>query len=276
MDNISIVVVIYGKELIDSKTLTSLLEFEFKFDSLLIYNNGPDRVEKDEVILTKLRKKFAYVNIVDDITNSPLSKIYNKFLNGVESSFYVILDDDTEINCDYMKLLQVDVHKYQFDLIIPKILSYNNDEQYYPISNGIPIKTDGDISSMHNILSISSGLVINNSIFSKMLLGKNIFDERFAFYGVDTSFFKRITRNKKIKICVSSYLLHSLSRTEGSDNVFRKKERLFDLAISTRCYPSMFNYFYFIKKITMLIFFRDFKILFQSIRVFIRGRHPKC
>lgn len=58
MDNISIVVVIYGKELIDSKTLTSLLEFEFKFDSLLIYNNGPDRVEKDEVILTKLRKNL--------------------------------------------------------------------------------------------------------------------------------------------------------------------------------------------------------------------------
>ena len=276
MHDISLVVVLYGKELQDSKTLMSLLKFEFKFNTLLVYNNGPSLLSADNTIVCMLKNRFEQVTVIEDITNAPLSKIYNYFLKKVKSNSYVILDDDTELNENYIFMLIQNASKQEYDLVIPKIISFDA-RQYYPISNGVVIEKEGYIEGETNLLSISSGIVLNKSIFRKMLLNdNNIFDERYALYGVDTSFFKKITKNPDVKICISSYLSHSLSRAESKDNYFRRKERLIDLAISTRCYPSLFNYYYFLKKLISLLFTCEFKLAILMIHVFLKGRHPKC
>ncbi|HBR1028452.1 TPA: hypothetical protein L9K80_002102 [Klebsiella quasipneumoniae subsp. similipneumoniae] len=276
MHDISFVVVLYGKELQDSKTLMSLLKFEFNFNTLLVYNNGPSLLSVDNNIISMLKNRFAQVTVIEDITNAPLSKIYNYFLKNVKSNSYVILDDDTELNENYIFMLIQNSLKQEFDLVIPKIISLDA-RQYYPISNGVVIEKEGYIEGETNLLSISSGIVLNKSIFKKMLSNdNNIFDERYALYGVDTSFFKKITKKTDLKICISSYLSHSLSRAESKDSYFRRKERLIDLAISTRCYPSLFNYYYFLKKLISLLFTSEFKLAILMINVFLKGRHPKC
>ena len=276
MHDISLVVVLYGKELQDSKTLMSLLKYEFKFNTLLVYNNGPSLLSTDNTFICMLKNRFEQVTVIEDITNAPLSKIYNYFLKNVKSNSYVILDDDTELNENYIFMLIQNASKQEYDLVIPKIISFDS-RQYYPISNGVVIEKEGYIEGETNLLSISSGIVLNKSIFSKMLLNdNNIFDERYALYGVDTSFFKKITKNPDVKICISSYLSHSLSRAESKDNYFRRKERLIDLAISTRCYPSLFNYYYYLKKLISLLFTCEFKLAILMIHVFLKGRHPKC
>ncbi|HCB1195046.1 TPA: glycosyltransferase [Klebsiella variicola subsp. variicola] len=276
MHDISLVVVLYGKELQDSKTLMSLSKFEFKFNTLLVYNNGPSLLSTDNTIVCMLKNRFEQVTVIEDITNAPLSKIYNFFLKNVKSNSYVILDDDTELNENYIFMLIQNASKQEYDLVIPKIISFDA-RQYYPISNGVVIEKEGYIEGETNLLSISSGIVLNKSIFRKMLLNdNNMFDERYALYGVDTSFFKKITKNPDVKICISSYLSHSLSRAESKDNYFRRKERLIDLAISTRCYPSLFNYYYFLKKLISLLFSCEFKLAILMIHVFLKGRHPKC
>lgn len=276
MNNIAIVVVLYGKELIDSKTIMSMVDFEINFYSLTIYNNGPVTLSDDDSIFNKLKDKFKSIRVINDLNNSPLSKIYNKFLTEVESFSYIIMDDDTELNTSYIEMLGRNALNPKYDIIIPKILSKDG-QQYYPISNGIPVSSEGVVSDLPNILSISSGIVINETAFSKLsLTNKCIFDERYALYGIDTSFFKNITKNKKVSIAVESYLLHSLSRAEFSDSPFRRKERLLDLAISTRCYPSPFNFYYFIKTFLKLNIAGDFNLALLLVRVFLKGKHPKC
>lgn len=281
MNKISVLVVLYGKELIESKTLTTLLDSSFKFSSLIIHNNGPKEVFDDNVLLERMRERFDFISIINDINNSPLSKVYNKYIKESEADYFVILDDDTEINSDYLSFLSNEIEKTNFDVIVPKILSLSN-EQFYPISNGKPIISYGDISEFSNMLSITSGIIISKSLISKLNCHEKnsvLFDERYSLYGVDTSFFKNINKKNTsnfIKVGHHTYLFHSLSRTEGVDSPFRHRERLYDLAISTRCYPSVINYYYFIKKILSVAYSLDFKLFSDVIRVFLRGRHPKC
>ena len=276
MNNIAILVVLYDKELIDSKTLTSLVNFDFNFNSLVIYNNGPVNLAVNEQFVNSLYHKFKSVKIVNDLNNSPLSKIYSNFISEIEVSSYVILDDDTELNPSYIDMLNDNYLKPKYDIVVPKIISKGG-EQYYPISNGSPVITEGDVNNLPNLLSITSGVVINNTLLAKInVLNNRVFDERYALYGVDTSFFKNISKNKRVSIGLASHLSHSLSRAESIDSPFRRKERLFDLAISTRCYPSLFNYYYFIKTLIKLFFSRNFKLALSVVDVFCKGRHPKC
>lgn len=204
MNNIAILVVLYDKELIDSKTLTSLVNFDFNFNSLVIYNNGPVNLAVNEQFVNSLYHKFKSVKIVNDLNNSPLSKIYNNFISEIEVSSYVILDDDTELNPSYIDMLNDNYLKPKYDIVVPKIISKGG-EQYYPISNGSPVITEGDVNNLPNLLSITSGVVINNTLLAKInVLNNRVFDERYALYGVDTSFFKNISKNKRVSIGLAS------------------------------------------------------------------------
>lgn len=270
-------VVLYNKEVSESKTVNSLMDFDVEDFNLLIFNNGPKEISLTEQEKLDFSSKGLIVKLVNSTNNKPLAKLYNDFLDDNPGfNKYIILDDDSELTSSYISSLNHD----DYDIEIPKIVSKHDHLVYYPISNGAVITNNGFVS-VDGTHSIGSGLVINHSLLDVF---KNhnmkLFDENFALYGVDVSLFRRmwILSNKgvSIKVKSSSSLVHSLSRLEGKESDFRRHERVIDFAISVRRYPSVRSYLSFIKK--MIISASHFRIKDMSLMLtcFIKGSHPRC
>lgn len=278
---ICFLVVMYGKTVQQSKTLASLSNFDHAINAgLTIYNNGPELIDLDKNKLDELNNIFDSVVLINDLSNAPLSKVYNNFINNNSNfSYYIILDDDTYLSSDYITAI-CNIDKYSsFDVILPGIYSEDRSIKYYPKERNNIIHENGIKVDSSSILSITSGLIINRTFITKTNEIK-IFDESYALYGVDTSFFKKIwaytRKGIAINIITDTSLGHSLSRMEGKDSQFRKIERLYDLGISTRKYPSIKTTLYFLKNMFALIFTCNKKCFFALTYGFFHGRHPKC
>lgn len=85
-----ILVVLYGKEPSESVTLQSLLNVHECNSALTIYNNGPANIDENDLVINKLLLCFSSVDIVQDLSNKPLSVLYNNFLNRDGDRFFFI------------------------------------------------------------------------------------------------------------------------------------------------------------------------------------------
>lgn len=83
--NISAVIVLYGKSVSDSLTYNTIFKYREKFNKIVIYNNGPGSVELPSIDNT------SQFELINDLSNSPLSKIYNDFINNNLCDRYVFL-----------------------------------------------------------------------------------------------------------------------------------------------------------------------------------------
>lgn len=275
MKTIAMVVILYGKRFEESKTLQSLMRFSHQLDQLLIVNNGPESLDSHDPFFMALSKKHKHVEFENQIQNKPLSWIYNDFINSIDADYYVLFDDDTEINLDYETyLFQMD----NIDLELPKIISIVDKKQYYPKLNEQIISENSVIESSGELFSIGSGLIISNKIkntFKKYNL--ELFDSRFALYGVDFSFFRRLNKLGRYGFSISSqtYLDHGLSRAEGVVSCWRKEERLFDEVLSIKYYTSSPNLKIF-KRIIQQVFQFNFESALKIFFIYSNGKHPRC
>ncbi|MFI8418273.1 glycosyltransferase family 2 protein [Serratia sp. NPDC078593] len=273
----AIVIVVYNKKVSESTTINTLSKYVLKNSVLVIYNNGPKEVALDKTIESELQEKFMGVKVVNNLSNSPLSILYNEFIAGyADADKYVILDDDSTITDSFIKALDDD----DYDIELPKIISRTDQVTYYPISSGEVVSFDGFLKTQ-GTFSIGSGLIIKRSmvdIFNKHKI--TLFDENFALYGVDVSLFRRMYKLDKqgesFKIRTKSNILHSLSRVEGEESAFRKKERLIDVAISTRRYPTLRMHVHLFKKLLMSLFGGDFAGFYAILNAYCYGMHPRC
>ncbi|WP_343682942.1 glycosyl transferase [Acinetobacter baylyi] len=275
MKTIAMVVILYGKRFEESKTLQSLTRFSHQLDQLLIVNNGPENLDSHDPFFIALSKKHKHVEFENQIQNKPLSWIYNDFINAIDADYYVLFDDDTEINSSYENFL---FQMNNIDLELPKIISIIDKKQYYPKLNEQIISENGVIERRGELFSIGSGLIISNKIkkiFKKYDL--ELFDSRFALYGVDFSFFRRLNKLGRDNFLISSqtYLDHGLSRAEGVASFWRKEERLFDEVLSIKYYTSSPNLKIF-KRIIQQVFRFNFKSAVKIFFIFSNGKHPRC
>lgn len=276
-NKIALVVVIFNKTLDESATVRSLLGFKRRLDYLLIVNNGPKEIDEQDKSLTELRKKHHNITLDNQIQNKPLSWIYNDFIQEYESDYYVIFDDDTEINAEY---------EYQMfnmkgaDIELPKIISINDKIQYYPVVNSIVQKKKGKIIDGKEVFSIGSGLIISK-VVKDCFLKRNmeIFDSKFALYGVDFSFFRKLNKlqknNIKFKFSSDTYLNHSLSRAEKNKSIWRENERLIDQILTLKYY-SNYTIIHLLIIILKRIINRKPKDVLLIGNTFIKGYHPRC
>lgn len=275
MKTIVMVVILYGKRFEESKTLQSLMRFSHQLDQLLIVNNGPESLDSHDSFFIALSKKHKHVEFENQIQNKPLSWIYNDFINSIDADYYVLFDDDTEINLDYENyLFQMD----NIDLELPKIISIIDKKQYYPKLNKQIISENSVIESGGELFSIGSGLIISNKIkitFKKYNL--ELFDSRFALYGVDFSFFRRLNKLERDSLLISTqtFLNHSLSSVEGVISKWRAKERLYDEVLSIKYYRSL-PYLRFIKLIFRHTLSSKFSSIFEILKTYFYGKHPRC
>ncbi|ATA18621.1 GT2 family glycosyltransferase [Gibbsiella quercinecans] len=279
MNPISMLVVLYNKQIDEAKTLTTLLNFDVSNVDLTIINNGPDVIRGEGDVYLKLKGKSGSIKLINHIDNKPLSKLYNEFIENNNSDVYVIFDDDSEITEEYMRALG---NCKKYDLLIPRILSISDDKYYYPCENNNTVMV-GKIVSELNVMSISSGLSISARVVKMMIKEfHHVFDERFALYGIDTSFFLRIRRlrrkNIPIDILCAGVLFHSLSRVENKSkySAFRRIERLYDIALTAKHYPEYISFFAIIKQIIKLSIRFDFKFIILFLSCYISGKHPRC
>jgi GT2 family glycosyltransferase len=191
INKISVLIVLYNKKIKDSATIKSVLEIENKRNlSLTIVNNGPEKIDDFPEFQNK-NSDFDSIEFHEFLENKSLSKIYNKFINdNLDADYYIIFDDDSIFKPE----LITNVAESSSDILLPLIISQNDQEIYYPTINGKTIYSEGT-TKVSGLMSISSGLTISNHFAN--LLSKEygqVFDEHFALYGIDTSFFIRTQR----------------------------------------------------------------------------------
>ncbi|CAI0760708.1 Uncharacterised protein [Serratia entomophila] len=280
--SVSILIVLYNKKLNESKTLKSLLSYKISNAELFIANNGPKNLEVgDDDFYNQLVEHFEKVQIANFIENRPLSVIYNDFIkSNAFSERFVLLDDDSDLPEKFIN--SINSKDDDFDLELPRIKSVVDGVTYYPLEHGRVITEDKDNLDVQSTISIGSGLIIRRSLVEKFSdAGRELFDERFALYGVDYSLF-RIMRKIKVKnkidfnIRTHSYINHSLSRTEGKTSEHTVNERLYDAILSARHYPSSNTIWILLRKIIKYTLNLNFKKITYIFSVFIKGIHPRC
>jgi hypothetical protein len=228
---IRFIVVLYESEIKESVTINSLLKSKVFFENceLCIWNNGPHLLLSNDVV--ELEAKGFSVSIIQTIENISLSVIYNKFIEQMKACAYVFLDDDSYLNDNYLN----DILSYfsNGNILIPVIT--NKGSQYSPFIRNKKIK-----------IGITSGILIPQPVVSRMMdYYDAFFDEKFKFYGVDTSLFYRIYQLKLPSFNIKGFE-HELSVLDETETLDKKKWRAKEYTISetlmlkyyyNECYP---------------------------------------
>lgn len=272
---ISLLVILYGKNFSESETLKSIINFNYKIDNLIVINNGPKALSNEDEFLELLRLNHHSVIFKEFLENKPLSWIYNDFVEQYNSDYYVFLDDDTHIS-KYNEELMFNLDN--IDIELPKIYAIQDNKQYYPIVNGMVYSFHGVIKEYSEIYSIGSGLILSKKVkdvFKKSHL--ELFDSNFALYGVDTSFFRKINHLKNMGAIFNITSLmsvdHSLSRAEGEISEWRYIERLYDHTLSIKYYQQL----RFLRLIKLLMKnIPKFKYIKIILVTYFNGFHPRC
>lgn len=274
---VCILIVIYNKEVASSETILSILNNNVRDVTLHIHNNGPKNITIDESILRAFSDKNIKHILVNCIENKPLGILYNDFIS-VSSAYdkFVILDDDSTVTESFIDELNED----EYDISIPIIISRSDNTQYYPLKSGLVYNYTGSLNSIMNIWSIGSGIIFSKKIvdsFHKNNL--KLFDENYALYGVDISFFRNLWnlegRKEFFNIRINSKLIHSLSRTDAHQTDFRIRERLIDIAITARRYPTWRRTLSLIKNIAINVSKGKIVMSFIAMKCYFTGKHPR-
>lgn len=234
-------VLLYGKTVFDSETLNSIKTLSINNEKalLVIWNNGPKSIKNNNI--DDLKKLGFDVVIRETLDNQSLAKIYNQFIDEFDCEKYVVLDDDSWLNQEYFDQV---FSLYENAVGVPLI--YCDTKLAGPKLNRKLCNIDSKITDKDRFFAIGSGLAIGNKIVKEMkaILGQ-VFDERFYFYGVDSTFFFRLKMCKlREQIKIISGFEHSLScRKKESDTVteFRLKEMSYDIGLRLRYYKPLYS-----------------------------------
>ncbi|PKG98758.1 hypothetical protein [Paraglaciecola sp. MB-3u-78] len=276
--NVTFLVLLYNNEISTSTTLNTLLNSEIEYHNckLIIWNNGPSSLNCKDTM--PFRAMGLNVNIQETINNESLAKIYNKFIKLVKSHKYVILDDDSHLNKNYLELT---LNATECELCVPMI-TYKN-KIAGPKCNGIIVSQIKKLDVDDKLMTIGSGMVIGNKVVSDVAaIYGSTFDERFYLYGVDYTFCHRVNQISSIDIRIIQGFEHSLSRFIDEEDLvtqFRLKERSYDQALRLRYYNSWMRSSYRVIRILVVHLVKKVSKKKQSIllvdflKAYIKGKH---
>lgn len=279
MFNTAILVLLYDKDISDSQTLNAFLSCNLLCcnSSLIIWNNGPSKLESFDV---SLFENLGYrVFLEETLSNEALSIVYNRFISKYDAEKYIILDDDSRLEKNYLT---------ESSKIGPKNIGipiiFSSGKIIYPRVNKKTYCPDMTLNEKSKIVTIGSGLVLGKDVAKSLhdFYG-DIFDERFYFYGVDTTLFLRLFDRgfAKDTILISGFE-HSLSRLEKESeeiSEFRRIERSYNYGLTLRYYRGVDSKIHGILKLFITtglkkIFRKRQKIIFtHAIKAFFYGKH---
>ncbi|MCG5050659.1 hypothetical protein L2164_18365 [Pectobacterium brasiliense] len=259
---IASVVIVYNSKLTNSDTLTSLLACKKEKIELtiLVWNNGPNFLSEEDIntFLISCKEKGINAKIYQDIRNISLSKIYNFFIEREEFDFITLLDQDSTLPEVYYTNISMHLSE---DIITPIIIAEKD---------GILTQTDphfyGDVNLMipegkvnMKIDSVMSGLAISRKGINKIKNYRNyVFEERLAFYGIDSDLFRTINimqeKGYPLEIYCTNEIHHSFAMFNPgeSKSSFRVMEMFYFQSFIRNQYQKK------LKASTIYIYLRDF------------------
>ena len=268
----SILVVLYNRQINESETLRTLQEINKSFDNckLIIWNNGPAPLLSDDT--SSFESIGLDCHIVETLENRPLSYVYNEFIQNNDSEKYIILDHDSSLSTEYWS----SVKNTDDLLLLPKVISQGRicSPNKLP-ENGTRYKAKQKFSA------ITSGMVLSNTLINKIKSNYgNVFDENYAFYGIDTTFMLRM---KNLALCdqisVIDGFSHSLSKDEDEPEktkLFRAREMAISTALTTRHYPTYSSIRRFVKSISRSLRKKNNYPIKDMFEALLSGKHPRC
>lgn len=285
---LSILVILYNSTCQQSDTLQSILGADLtQIDlKLTIWNNGSSLLDNEELTsyVAQATDKGITVTTYQDIRNLPLSKIYNFVLQQQDSDFFIPLDQDTQLNKDFFTIIT----KHQdLDLILPIVYAEGQDNLVkfpFNIKTKQPILKEQGVDTA-TITSVTSGMAISKrliDLFAQYNIG--VFDERFAFYGIDTAFFfniRQIAQHDQILCGCLGRIGHSLSTyvQESKQASYRRSKEFFYHAILYRLNykkKSRLSMFFFILSRLIKGRVKDIEGLKNVFYCLIYKQHPRA
>lgn len=257
-------VVIYNKKCEESISLRGLEEYKNKNIKIIVFDNS-DKDLGNENYCNK--KQIQYYTMKKNIG---LSKAYNYVINKLEEEkregFMLLLDDDTELNEQYINEIISRTEKdRKSEIIVPIVKS--NDKIISPsnIIHGCRVKSIKDINEIdiNRITAINSGMVVNLEVYKKIKYNEKMFLDY-----VDHEFCKEARKNN-IKIDVlETELKQSFSREDKTielKNVL-KRLKIYKKDFKIYCYENVNGSFYYFLNILKLILI--YTIRYRSFRFF--------
>lgn len=288
MMKITTLIILFNSKIDDSKTIMSLLETDISGIDLnvIIWNNGPNPLCLEECQKYNMifKNHNISLSIYEDRHNIALSKIYNVFVTKEKFDFISILDQDSTLNQDFFQNVY---NHFDYDVIVPHIYSSGwRSKEYslcFPVYAGSERLLDKPTFSMGEIISISSGLTISSRLVNYLKSIKSeIFNERYALYAIDTSFFldlKELENNGFKGLCIGK-IDHSLDfNLYDSKKISptRKLEMLYSNVLNKIFYDkkNRFNIFlYLFRKFTRKEY--SFLVFLKLVRCLINKKHPRA
>ncbi|WP_440054153.1 hypothetical protein ACSLBF_14940 [Pseudoalteromonas sp. T1lg65] len=278
----AILVLLYNKELMESSTVTSLISSDLQFSNarLVLWNNGPESLGDTDFLVFQ---QLGYdVQVMETLYNESLAVIYNSFIRNNKAKKYIFLDDDSNLNSEYIKFADI---SSQNKVAMPIITTSGRVEN--PKVNSVAYSFGQKIDSNDRVTTIGSGLVVGDGVIISLLKEFGaVFDERFYFYGVDTSFCFRLNLNNlNDAIEFIHGFEHSLSRLKVEDpsfTGFRVLEHSYSLGLMVRYYHSFPKNVLIVVKVFLNAFFQ---VVFKKkglykitpfIKAVIAGKHYRA
>lgn len=286
--NITAIIILYSSNIELSETIRSLLSSNRNGINLnvIIWNNGPTQLaikecEKYKIIFNTNKIQLS---IYENIQNIALSKIYNFFIKNQNFNFITILDQDSILDSDFFQHIKLNS---DFDIIVPAIYSagWRSKENTlcFPIFSGTNKLLDKNTFAMGEIESISSGLTLSNKLVKYLNNHRiEIFNERYALYAIDTSFFLDLQTFSDTQfrgICVGK-INHSL------DFNLQDRKKISPIRKLEMEYSKVLNKIYYDKKSRLNVFlylFRrfmrkeySFLAFLKLIKCLIKKKHPRA
>lgn len=241
MYDLSLIIILYKKNVLDSDTLISLPSTLNKIEGKKFHISIFDNSEQDSVTqlayknFTKNLPECACVNLISTFSNESLGIIYNQAIASVDSRYYCILDHDTKLDEFYFSTFFDLSEVNNVNLFVPKILEkdellYSPKRQKVIVDifnrckvNKFTSEVSGMVSST-DFFSIMSGIIIKKTVFNDGYY----FNEKIKLYGLDNLLFEYYNRNYDECYILPIFLKHSISYLEKEDidtKIFRFKER---------------------------------------------------
>lgn len=175
-------VLLYNKKTIDSETIKTLFSdgYDFSSSKLIIWNNGPSSITLD--LDEEQQVAWNSIELIQTLDNKPLSYIYNKVIESYSADRYIFLDDDSKLSREYLTA----VAQTKAPVAVPVI--YNDSVPRSPTVRGV--FSPGPYKTKDLVIAIGSGISFSHDITQQLKERYgDVFDSRFALYGVDTTFF---------------------------------------------------------------------------------------
>jgi len=273
-------VVLYGLKPAASATLRSLLAQPLAAlpadSALLVWNNGPTPLAEAERQALLAAPGWRQVLVEEDLGNPPLSRVYNQALRlGTER--LVIFDQDTVVDERYLQALAQEA-----DVLVPLVLGAGAIR--YPHQYKQVVTAEGPLDPQATV-TISSGLCLTQGLAGRIAARHgDVFDERFALYGVDVSFFLRVqalAREEPVELLCAGMLDHSLSELEAetpAQRRFRDIEKFY-VALLLRLHykgASRGKVLRYLGRQLLGNRLYLYGVLPRMLRTILSGRHPRA